>query len=160
MLVADEQQLIEYKHSSSVSQLILIPPPFKIYRQETVVQNDTQHARASDMPFSASTWNSLGLSVAATFAILGSSALFDTERTAELFSLEPSTPPFVNEEQSRSSDRVVAILVGSRDLTMATMLVALHRAGMRDAMGTVILSSMGICVADLYIVWRAGKKVE
>ncbi|KAK1251113.1 hypothetical protein MKX07_005668 [Trichoderma sp. CBMAI-0711] len=62
------------------------------------------------MPFSASTWNSLGLSVAATFAILGSSALFDMERTAELFSLEPSTPPFVKKEQSRSSDRVVAIL--------------------------------------------------
>ncbi|PTB79204.1 hypothetical protein M440DRAFT_1370927 [Trichoderma longibrachiatum ATCC 18648] len=117
------------------------------------------------MPFSASTWNSLGLSVAATFAVLGSSALFDMKRTAELFSLQP--PPRKRELRSEEAEddgsglcRVVAILVGSRDLTMATALIALHRAGMRDAMGTVILSSMGICVADLYIVWRAGKKVE
>ncbi|KAL7821417.1 hypothetical protein V8C44DRAFT_314511 [Trichoderma aethiopicum] len=119
------------------------------------------------MPFSASTWNSLGLSVAATFAVLGSSALFDMKRTAELFSLQP--PPrkrrLRSEEEEDDdggggSSRVVAILVGSRDLTMATALIALHRAGMRDAMGTVILSSMGICVADLYIVWRAGKKLE
>ncbi|KAL7822541.1 hypothetical protein V8C26DRAFT_389238 [Trichoderma gracile] len=114
------------------------------------------------MPFSVSTWNSLGLSVAATCAIFGSSALFDMKRTAELFSPQPSTAESRDDHggPSSSSDRVVAILVGSRDLTMATTLVALHRAGMRDAMGTVILCSMGVCVADVYIVWRAGKRVE
>ncbi|TFB05144.1 hypothetical protein CCMA1212_002996 [Trichoderma ghanense] len=112
-------------------------------------------------PISASTWNRLGLSVAATYAILGSSALFDMKRTAELFSLQPSTASLAREgREDDSSARLVAILVGSRDLTLATTLYALHRAGMRDAMGTVILSSMGICVADLWIVWRAGKKVE
>ncbi|KAL7944429.1 hypothetical protein V8C42DRAFT_326752, partial [Trichoderma barbatum] len=108
---------------------------------------------------SPSTWNSLGLSVAATFAILGSSALVDSKRTAELFSLEPQTsgekPKHVG-----TSPSLVAILVGTRDLTMATTLFALHRAGQMDAMGTVILSSMVICAADVYIVWRGEKWAE
>ncbi|KKP07405.1 hypothetical protein THAR02_00467 [Trichoderma harzianum] len=104
---------------------------------------------------SASTWNSLGLSVAATFAILGSSALFDKKRTAELFSLEPATS-----EEKPTDGSLVGLLVGSRDLTMATTLFALHRAGQTDAMGTVILSSMIICAADVYIVWKGKKRAE
>ncbi|KAL7781998.1 hypothetical protein V8C43DRAFT_215642 [Trichoderma afarasin] len=104
---------------------------------------------------SASTWNSLGLSVAATFAILGSSALFDKKRTAELFSLEPTTS-----DEKPKDGSLVGLLVGSRDLTMAATLFALHRAGQTDAMGTVILSSMIICAADVYIVWKGKKKAE
>ncbi|OPB42411.1 hypothetical protein A0O28_0035280 [Trichoderma guizhouense] len=104
---------------------------------------------------SASTWNTLGLSVAATFAILGSSALFDKKRTAELFSLEPATS-----EEKPKDGSLVGLLVGSRDLTMATTLFALHRAGQTDAMGTVILSSMIICAADVYIVWKGKKRAE
>ncbi|KAK4070106.1 uncharacterized protein Triagg1_6527 [Trichoderma aggressivum f. europaeum] len=108
---------------------------------------------------SASTWNSLGLSVAAAFAVLGSSALFDKKRTAELSSLEPST----SDEKPRdggASASLVGLLVGSRDLTMAATLFALHRAGQTDAMGTVILSSMIICAADVYIVWKGEKRAE
>lgn len=109
------------------------------------------------MPLISSTaWNSLGLSVAASFAILGSGALVDSKRTAKLFSLQP--PP--SDEKLRASPSLVAILVGTRDLTMATALFALHRAGKMDAMGTVILSSMIICAADIYIVWRGEKWVE
>ncbi|QYT01363.1 hypothetical protein H0G86_008406 [Trichoderma simmonsii] len=104
---------------------------------------------------SASTWNSLGLSVAATFAILGSSALFDKKRTGELFSLEPATS-----EEKPKDDSLVGLLVGTRDLTMATTLFALHRAGQTEAMGTVILSSMIICAADVYIVWKGKKRAE
>ncbi|KAL6832454.1 hypothetical protein V8C40DRAFT_137185 [Trichoderma camerunense] len=104
---------------------------------------------------SASTWNTLGLSVAATFAILGSSALFDKKRTAELFSLEPTTS-----DEKPKDGSLVGLLVGSRDLTMAATLFALHRAGQTDAMGTVILSSMIICAADVYIVWKGKKRAE
>ncbi|KAH0525313.1 hypothetical protein TsFJ059_007698 [Trichoderma semiorbis] len=110
---------------------------------------------------SASTWNSLGLSVAATFAILGSSALFDKKRTAELFSLEPlSTSDEKPKDGGANSSSLVGLLVGSRDLTMAATLFALHRAGQTDAMGTVILSSMIICAADVYIVWKGKKRAE
>ncbi|KAL6698910.1 hypothetical protein J3F84DRAFT_364347 [Trichoderma pleuroticola] len=112
------------------------------------------------MPFlSASTWNSLGLSVAATFAVLGSSALFDKKRTAELFSLEPATSDEKPKDGGASAS-LVGLLVGSRDLTMATTLFALHRAGQTEAMGTVILSSMIICAADVYIVWKGEKRAE
>ncbi|KAK0766905.1 hypothetical protein N5P37_000635 [Trichoderma harzianum] len=109
---------------------------------------------------STSTWNSLGLSVAATFAILGSSALFDKKRTAELFSLEPSSTSDGKPKDSGASSSLVGLLVGTRDLTMATTLFALHRAGHTDAMGTVILSSMIICAADVYIVWKGKKRAE
>ncbi|KAF3069571.1 hypothetical protein CFAM422_007072 [Trichoderma lentiforme] len=105
---------------------------------------------------SASTWNSLGLGVAATFAILGSSALFDKKRTAELFSLEPRA----TSAEKPKDGSLVGLLVGSRDLTMAATLFALHRAGQTDAMGTVILSSMIICAADVYIVWKGKKRAE
>ncbi|KAL7912805.1 hypothetical protein GGI35DRAFT_476636 [Trichoderma velutinum] len=108
---------------------------------------------------SASTWSSLGLSVAATFAVLGSSALFDKKRTAELFSLEPSTSGEKLKDGGANSS-LVGLLVGTRDLTMATVLFALHRAGQTDAMGTVILSSMIICAADVYIVWKGKKPAE
>ncbi|UKZ80540.1 hypothetical protein TrVFT333_008301 [Trichoderma virens FT-333] len=108
---------------------------------------------------SPSTWNTLGLSVAATFAVLGSSALFDTKRTAELFSLQPSTGDEKTTDAGASSS-LVGLLVGSRDITMATTLFALHRAGQTDAMGTVILSSMIICAADVYIVWKGKKWAE
>lgn len=108
---------------------------------------------------SPSTWNVLGLSVAATFAVLGSSALVDSKRTAELFGLSPPLAASSSDEETPSPG-VVAILVGSRDLTMATALFALHRGGHADAMGTVILSSMVLCAADIYLVWRRKKWAE
>ncbi|RFU80957.1 hypothetical protein TARUN_1242 [Trichoderma arundinaceum] len=115
------------------------------------------------MPYiSSSTWNALGLSVAATFAVLGSSALVDSRRTAELFGLQPWANNNDEEKPSTAGTGpgVIGILVGTRDLTMATALFALHRAGQTDAMGTVILSSMVICAADIYLVWREKKWVE
>ncbi|KAL7937498.1 hypothetical protein V8C35DRAFT_182009 [Trichoderma chlorosporum] len=108
---------------------------------------------------SSSTWNNLGLGVAATFALLGSSALFDTKHAAELFSLQPATSG-EKPKDVETSPRLVGLLVGSRDLTMATTLFALYRAGQTDAMGTVILSSMIICAADVYIVWKGKKRAE
>ncbi|KAK5997090.1 hypothetical protein PT974_02442 [Cladobotryum mycophilum] len=97
---------------------------------------------------SPSTWNTLGLGTAAGFAVLGTYAIIAPNRTGELFGLQSwSSKP------GKTSMTGVAALVGSRDLTIAAALFGLYHAGQTDAMGTVILSSMAICVVDIYLVW-------
>ncbi|KAM5344168.1 hypothetical protein ACJ41O_012705 [Fusarium nematophilum] len=101
--------------------------------------------------FSTSTWNSLGLGVAASWAALGLIAVFDPHRTASLFGVTIT---------GHDSKVGLSGLIGSRDLVIGLILFLLGRKGRNDAMGTLILSTLGISATDIYLVWRRRSYVE
>ncbi|KAH7254612.1 hypothetical protein B0J15DRAFT_494686 [Fusarium solani] len=87
---------------------------------------------------SPSTWNTLGLGVAAGWATLGLVGFF--QQLDQLSSM--------------------ALILGSRDFSIATALFMLGRAGRNEEMGTLILSTLVICGADIYLVWKAKRYAE
>ncbi|KAK2774756.1 hypothetical protein CKAH01_13090 [Colletotrichum kahawae] len=93
----------------------------------------------------ASTWRTLGLSVAASYATLGALDVFLPYRAGyEFFGLPPS-------------DAVAQLmpLLGIRDLAIAGALFALARQGKGPEMGTVILAGTILCVWDAVAIWQA-----
>lgn len=100
-------------------------------------------------------WNTLGLGVAASFAALGAGAMAFPHLTADVFGLRA-----LAEGSGRADVPAVISLIGARDLSIATALFALGRAGREKEMGTVILSTMLLCAVDVYVVWRNGKYRE
>ncbi|CAM1505969.1 Fc.00g116060.m01.CDS01 [Cosmosporella sp. VM-42] len=90
-----------------------------------------------------------------TWVTLGLFGIFQFSRFAEIFGVSSSPS-----DRNKDSETGVALLLGSRDLTFATALFALGRTGKNDEMGTVILSSMIICAADVYLMWKRRRYAE
>lgn len=104
---------------------------------------------------SISAWNTLGLGVAATWAALGLVGVLRPTRSAEIFGVLS-----MHKADGTPDDTGIALLFGSRDFTIAAALFALYSAGRDEEMGTVILSSMIICVADIYLAWKSRRGSE
>ncbi|KAF7560255.1 hypothetical protein G7046_g3886 [Stylonectria norvegica] len=102
------------------------------------------------------TWNTLGLGVATTWVALGLVGIFQPARSAELFGVHCSK----GDDDSRNSETGIAIMFGSRDLTIATILFALGKSGRDDEMGTAIFSTMIICATDIYLAWKTKRYIE
>ncbi|KAK2594462.1 hypothetical protein QQS21_007808 [Conoideocrella luteorostrata] len=100
---------------------------------------------------SPTTWNTLGLGVAYSWGVLSALATFAPHRTAELFGITT-----LSNEQTADPESVLGFsgLVGSRDLAIALAMYYLARKGRNDELGTLILSTMCICAADIGLVWR------
>ena len=102
----------------------------------------------ADTPFQ-STWRALGLSVAVAYSGLGCLGIFAPKMCAEGLGLRSHNNP--------EAERLVAnslILLSARDLSIATALYSFYRTQNSRAMGTVILSTMVLCVIDVAMVWR------
>lgn len=96
-------------------------------------------------------WNALGLGVAASFAFLGTLSVAQPSVTEDLFGVaKMQAPSPIRQLDSHS----FSILLGGRDMAIGVSLFLLAREGNTKAMGTVILSTMCICLPDLYLVWR------
>lgn len=121
------------------------------------------------MDVSPSTWRLLGLSVAVTYMGLGSFAITGPVHAGKLFGLYPEDSAFSAsidkssattieaKEKTEHTDAICTSmkLLGARDLSIGIALAALHyQGGNQKAMGTVILSSMVLCVVDVYEIWR------
>ena len=105
-------------------------------------------------PQYASLWRILGLSVAASYAGLGSYAVFAPLDAASLCGLRPKIG---NPEAAVEADRCITdamAWIGGRDLSIAAALFALYYQREPVAMGSVILCSMILCVADGVTVFR------
>ncbi|KAF6827580.1 hypothetical protein CMUS01_08948 [Colletotrichum musicola] len=97
----------------------------------------------------ASTWQALGLSVAASYIALGVMDCIAPQRAAEeIFGIAPT------DEGSRAV-RVFVPLLGARGLSIGAALLVLARQGKGPEMGIVILAGTILCVADVIAVWRA-----
>lgn len=104
---------------------------------------------------SPTTWNALGLGVAAGWATLGLIGFFQPARSAELFGVIPSA-----KDSSKGINQAMALILGSRDFSIATALFVLGREGRNEEMGTLILSTLVICGADIYLVWKVKRYAE
>lgn len=112
------------------------------------------------LPISPSTWNTLGLGVAGTWFALGLVGVLQPARTAEIFGISSGHPCGTAEESAAAARQGMALLLGSRDFTIGAALLALGASKRHDEMGTVILSTMIICAADIYLVWKAKRFSE
>ena len=114
------------------------------------------------MDFSASTWRVLGLSVAATYIGLGTFAISAPVTAAQRFGLYPQNNSGVSSEKLLTTDKeehgkaiaTSMTLLGARDLSIGIALACLDYQEHPRAMGTLILSGMVLCVADVYQIWR------
>lgn len=97
---------------------------------------------------SASTWQTLGLGVAACYAGAGALAVFAPAYEADLLfnlgssALAQNPDKFPNNAESRE-DKAVGVLLpllGARNWAIATAMFALHRSENFSGLGTVILS--------------------
>lgn len=102
-----------------------------------------------------STWNSLGFGVATTWVGLGIISICQPVRTARLFGVSPHLA-----DTKEINHAAMGFLVGTRDLTIAATLFILGRAGLDQEMGSVILSSMIICVTDIFLSAKAKRYSE
>jgi hypothetical protein len=114
------------------------------------------------MDLSPSTWRALGLSVAANFIGLGTYAIAVPVQAAKVFGVYPEST------QSRSDDKVhltdknkhakaatVSMkLLGARDISIGLAIAVFGYQHNQRAMGTVILSALILCVADVYEIWK------
>lgn len=102
----------------------------------------------------SSTWNTLGLGVAATYATLGTASFLRPSLVAQQLGFRPIA--------AGAHDNTAGLLafIGARDLSFSLAIVALSRAGRYREMGTVILSTMLFCAVDLGVMWRNGKPLE
>lgn len=103
---------------------------------------------------SQTTWNSLGYTVAATWAGLGLTAMISPHRTAGFFCFHDALSG-----DGRGDVPHMMSLVGARDLSLALAMFALARAGRNRELGTLILSTMIVCAGDMYIVWKRRNKL-
>jgi len=123
------------------------------------------------MYLSPSTYQALGLSVGAGYTILGAFAtLFPSTAARTFFNLGNGVAlwPYNNNHASSTTPAKPAVpstatddavhslmrLLGARDLSIAAAIFALDWQQKYDAVGTVILAGMGLCLADVLAVWR------
>ena len=93
----------------------------------------------------------LGLSVAAGYTSLGSYAAFAPVSSAKVFGLRaPESTPATEERMSAA-----LAWIGARDISIAVALLALDYQRNPKAMGTLILSSMILCLTDSYFIVKA-----
>lgn len=90
-------------------------------------------------------WRAMGLSVAISFAGLGSTAIFAPKYSTELFGMKSTTA------ESAAVGANSMFLLGVRDISFAAALGAFYYQENPHAMGTVIMSSTILSVADC--VW-------
>ncbi|CEJ94288.1 hypothetical protein VHEMI09829 [[Torrubiella] hemipterigena] len=96
-------------------------------------------------------WNALGLGVAASFAFLGTVSVAQPSVAEDLFGVaKMQAPSPVRQLDSHS----FSILLGGRDMAIGVSIFLLAREGNTKSMGTVILSTLCVCLPDLYLVWR------
>lgn len=96
-------------------------------------------------------WNALGLGVAASFAFLGTVSVVQPSVAEDLFGVaKMQAPSPVRQLDSHS----FSILLGGRDMAIGVSIFLLAREGNTKSMGTVILSTLCVCLPDLYLVWR------
>ena len=97
----------------------------------------------------AATWNTIGLCVAATYVALGANWCF-----------KPPVGSFDAQTDNDTRDLVSSVAV--RDVCFGIALVGLcrGRGGSNAAAGTLILSTMPLCMWDALIVWRRNRKEE
>lgn len=127
-----------------VCQIIRKQPSFPGSQHHRSKQN-TVEASFTMASLQASTWRTLGLSVAASYAALGAlDVLLPYRAGYEFFGLPPSD----------AVGRLVPLL-GVRDLAIAAALFALARQGKGPEMGTVILAGTILCVWDAVAIWQA-----
>lgn len=100
---------------------------------------------------SPTTWNTLGLGVASSWFVLSSLATFTPHRTAELFGITT-----LSNDRTADPESILGFsgMVGSRDLTIGLAMYFLAKKGRNDELGTLILSTLCICAADIGLVWR------
>lgn len=101
----------------------------------------------------ASTWNTVGLGVAATYAALGTASFLYPAFVAGQLGFRSIT--------TAAQDDAAGLLafVGGRDISVCVAIMALSRAGRHREMGTVILSTMLFCAVDLVVMWRNGQRL-
>lgn len=105
---------------------------------------------------SPSTWNTLGLGVATSFAALGLVTFLVPYRTAEMFGFRAA----LQNHGSRVDVPGILSLVGARDLSIAAALFALGTSGRDREMGTAILSTMILSTVDIYVAWQRKQTKE
>lgn len=101
-----------------------------------------------------STWNRLGLGVAAAYASLGAMSFLRPAFVSEQFGLRST------DGDSHADAADLLALVGARDFGFFLALVALSRGKRYREMGIVILSTMPLCIVDLIIFWRNGRRAQ
>ncbi|KAJ6437188.1 general amino acid permease [Purpureocillium lavendulum] len=104
-----------------------------------------------------STWNTLGLGVAASWAALSIAGATRPAAAADLFGITALGSDGRGDYKSgadRDSMIGFAGVLASRDMTIALSLLYLGRAGRNADMGAVILSTMIITAVDIWLVWR------
>lgn len=104
------------------------------------------------MGWSVTTWNALGLTVGGSYAVLGSLALFQPKLVDALFGVtRPTSDPA---RRSLMDYHVLSLLIGGRDVALASSILALGYLGRNKEMGAVILSTMFVSVPDIWLVLR------
>lgn len=90
-------------------------------------------------------WRMMGLSVAVSFAGLGTFAMTNPKKAVDFFGMK------VTNQESAGLATDSMILLGARDFSFAAALAAFYYQENPQAMGTVIMSSMILCAVDC--VW-------
>lgn len=120
------------------------------------------------MSLTPSTWRLLGLSVAAGYIGLGTFALTTPILAAKALGVYPPPPSISTSSTAKSSsitetssskehdERVSASmsLLAARDFSIGVALFAFDYQDKPHAMGTLILSGMVLCAADVFYVFR------
>lgn len=96
--------------------------------------------------------------MAASFALLGSSAIIHPQTPIELFGVAKG--PLTATNAATIDKHAFSILIGGRDLALAASMFVLARENRSRELGTVILSTLVVCLPDLYLVWRNRKYPE
>lgn len=115
--------------------------------------------------FTPSTWRLLGLSVGLSYIGLGTTGLTFQSFSARVFGLLPPRTASTNKDSSPYNPPNIVIsqtypvqtsllLLGARDLSIGIALLNFWNQGKDAEMGTLILSGMVLCVADVYVVGK------
>lgn len=110
------------------------------------------------MALAPSTWRLLGLSVATGYIGLGTFALTTPVLAGKAMGVYPaasnSTSSAVISEQHHQQACASMGLLAARDFSIGLALFAFDYQNAPHAMGTLILSGMVLCAADVYYVFR------
>lgn len=118
---------------------------------------------------SFTTWNTLGLGIGAAYAGLCVVAVTKPKLADDLFGITHKADTL--DEKSTAGDAAAALvgktdftsvntLLGGRDLAIGVAIVWLGSEGKNKEMGTVILSTLCLCIPDVWLAYRAKKHPE
>lgn len=107
------------------------------------------------MAISQSTWQALGLSVAASYAGLGLYSVLQPRQAASVFFALPPPKPKDGTTQDGVVVPLLMPLLGARDLSFAATMFALAYGGKWRELGTVILGGMILSATDIFFVWKS-----